>query len=470
LTGGLLWSADHNGLQDFDEPHALSVSPDGGTVFVTGTSSPTVYYDHWGYPWPDLDFGTLAYDAATGAQLWTTYYHGGPGYPAEEAHDIEVDPKGRRVFVTGRAEGATSFDFLTVGYDAALGTELWTARFDAAGDKHDRPIDLAVGPGGTRVFVTGLSGSISSQDDDFVTLAYDAVTGTELWRVVRSTPTDDEPRGVAVTPDGGRVVVTGSTRDTAVGQPGADLLALVYDAVTGAQLGEARFRGPTSKFIDDRASAIAADPLGRRAFVVGQSAEPGGADLDAFALAYRIPYLAADVDAISLSKGGHQALSLVADADHAGLAYLVLGTLGATTPGIPVDGVVLPLTIDAYLLYSLEKANQPPFGSTLGLLDGSGLAAASFDVPLGSSLSHAGSRTRKQCGRRPLAARRASRGPLPTGVAAHRATARPVPRRAFANASPRSNPRRRPAGCRRRPRDRPDERAHPRPHACRPRR
>ena len=65
-TGRQLWVARYNGPENVSGAHSVAVSPAGSTVFVTGSSlDPTT---HWAT--------TVAYSAATGRQLWVSRYNG----------------------------------------------------------------------------------------------------------------------------------------------------------------------------------------------------------------------------------------------------------------------------------------------------------------------------------------------------------------------------------------------------------
>ncbi|HKX46725.1 MAG TPA: hypothetical protein VJP77_08475, partial [Planctomycetota bacterium] len=101
------------------------------------------------------------------------------------------------------------------------------------------------------------------------------------------------------------------------------------------------------------------------------------------------PALAADVAAVSLSAGGTQSLALDAGTDRAGHVHLVLGSATGTA-GILVDGVHLPLDVDAYTLATLAGANGPLFPGTLGVLDGCGKGSAAIAVPAGVDPALAG--------------------------------------------------------------------------------
>ena len=83
------------------------MSPDGAKVFVTGNSAGST---------SGADYATLAYNTATGKQLWVGCYNG-PGGRDDEAHSVAVSPNGATVFVTGNSAGSTSgVDYATVAY------------------------------------------------------------------------------------------------------------------------------------------------------------------------------------------------------------------------------------------------------------------------------------------------------------------------------------------------------------------
>ena len=58
---------------------------------------------------------TLGYNAATGAPLWASRYHGPAGQ--SDAFALAVSPDGTKAFVTGATVGETSrLDYATVAY------------------------------------------------------------------------------------------------------------------------------------------------------------------------------------------------------------------------------------------------------------------------------------------------------------------------------------------------------------------
>jgi len=106
-TGRQLWVSRYNGPGSGFEaaaPQSVAVSPDGATVYVTGTGS--------GGGGALAGYATVAYRAATGRQLWARRYHGAAhdGFPSS----VAVSPAGTTVFVTG----LSGYDYATVAYRA----------------------------------------------------------------------------------------------------------------------------------------------------------------------------------------------------------------------------------------------------------------------------------------------------------------------------------------------------------------
>jgi len=113
-TGKQLWASRHNGhgtFDNFDFAKAIAVSPDGGTVFVTGQGAGKSSLS--GYT-------TVAYSAATGEQEWVRNYNG------EAANALAISPDGRTLFVTGNASRKPyGIAYETIAYDARTGAQRW---------------------------------------------------------------------------------------------------------------------------------------------------------------------------------------------------------------------------------------------------------------------------------------------------------------------------------------------------------
>lgn len=172
-TGQPLWMRYHDGpASGNDHPWALAAGPDGGGVYVTGvviaSSEATGGCPPLVSRGCEWDYGTVAYDAATGLELWSRAYDGpaetetgetpeDPGYFSHDlAWSLVASPTGDHVYVTGQSVGEeTGFDFATVGYRAGTGLQAWVARHDGGGSDRDRAFSLAVDPDGETLVVTG---------------------------------------------------------------------------------------------------------------------------------------------------------------------------------------------------------------------------------------------------------------------------------------------------------------------------
>lgn len=82
-----------------------------------------------------------------------------------------------------------------------------------------------------------------------------------------------------------------------------------------------------------------------------------------------------DNTGVSVGGGGTQNWTLRAGIEDAGKLYLVLGSLSGTAPGSPFGSFVVPLNFDAYLSYTLNNPNLPPFIGTLGVLGADGTSS-----------------------------------------------------------------------------------------------
>lgn len=310
-SGRSLWTARYDGVGRDDVANAVTVAPDGAAVFVAGRSDVAAGAS---------DALTVAYDARGGATLWEAWYHGRAG-GFNNATALVAHPAGDRVFVTGESLGFDrNPDLVTLGYDATSGARLWTDRHgpdrgEAAGTA------ITVSPDGSVVYVTGQYWEYDF-NFDYVTLAYDAMTGKRLWRAQFAGPAeDDRPAAIAVSPDGSRVFVTGGS---ILPNTNLSYATVAYDAGTGEELW-VRHYAPSGLF--SGANDIAVGPGGNRVYVTGSSVYPGDAN-DVATLAYR----AADGQTVWESRyddggeGNDVGRALAVDGD--GSRVFVTGTSG----------------------------------------------------------------------------------------------------------------------------------------------
>jgi outer membrane protein assembly factor BamB len=192
-----------------------------------------------------------------------------PEYPSRTPEAIAVDPAGTRVFVASLALHQTTdwarSDFEIHAYDAATGTQLWRVGPGGPDATHDHLWDAAVSPDGQTLFVAGdssdpIQGWIVSR-----VAAYRTSDGARLWLSRDRGPNwkGTTARAVVVSPDGSSVFVTG-----VVGLSSNDFMLLAYDAADGHRRWAARFDAEGG---DDTAVDLAVDPGGGSVYVTGPS-------------------------------------------------------------------------------------------------------------------------------------------------------------------------------------------------------
>lgn len=182
----------------------IGMSPDGSSVYVTG-------YGGAGEHEFTYRADTVAYDTATGAQLWAVEDNAINTLSGDTKVSLGVDPDGSKVFVSGDdCTDYPSCTAATVAYDAASGTRQWVSHYDGGGRGYDA--DLAVSPDGSSLFITGsvtlpcLAGCNTSQYQAPL-VAYDADTGDERWATAYP---DNSGSALAVGPDGSSLYLAGT--------------------------------------------------------------------------------------------------------------------------------------------------------------------------------------------------------------------------------------------------------------------
>lgn len=275
-SGTELWQTRRDGpANDSDVIQDLALSPDGSMIFVTGYS--TMAYNSEGNSL--LDYATAAYDAATGEQLWVTYFDD-VVEGTDDARAIAVSEDGKTVVVTGQSS-AGSWDvfgltsWATVAYDAVSGEQRWAVYNDGA-DSTDIGEHVVIV--GDNAIVSGVL-STTDREIDWTTVAYDLVTGEVSWHAENGGTGTDGPRDIAATPDGATVVVTGSVD----GPNGLDFATVSYDAATGEERWQTRYDGSASGTDVPYDLTLTADAT--RVVVAGESSD-AITGLDYRAIAY----------------------------------------------------------------------------------------------------------------------------------------------------------------------------------------
>jgi len=228
-TGAELWRTRSDGAAHrSDYPNALAIDGNGNVV-VAGQSDDAV----------SVNYFTIKYDGATGAELWRVVVDG-TAHLDDRAYGVAIDGTGN-VVVTGQTFNGSNTDFLTIKYNGTTGAELWRAMGDGAAHGSDGARAVAI-DGNGHVLVTG--SSFNGGNADYLTIRYDGTAGAELWRAVSDGAAHGEDSASLLKIDGGNVVVTGYSSN------GTDYhyLTIKFNGSTGAEMWRAVGAGGSTDF------------------------------------------------------------------------------------------------------------------------------------------------------------------------------------------------------------------------------
>jgi len=189
--GHIVWETVYDGpTGGGDDPKAMERDL-AGDLLVAGVQ--------------DIDFNfnfmVLKFDSGDGSLLWEADGYDGPGGGWWDVATCIAEGPSGTVIVSGLSDGSstgTSWDMTTVGYDPAMGEELWVHRWDGPAGTSDEVRDLAVNAAGD-IFVTGY-GYDEYSGKDMVTLCLEVpVTSSvaelpEMAAGMRAWPNPFNPR------------------------------------------------------------------------------------------------------------------------------------------------------------------------------------------------------------------------------------------------------------------------------------
>ncbi|MBF9255687.1 SBBP repeat-containing protein [Pontibacter sp. 172403-2] len=254
----LAWAQQYSGKYSVgtnDKPVGIAVDA-AGNSYVTGSSL------KWN-PYSETII-TVKY-APSGEQLWVMQ---SDDYTRATA--IAVDNQGG-VYVTGESYGSGSSDFITLRYNAATGEESWVQRYGETDANNDGRAEAIVVDNQGGVYVTGSSGGEKITSVDYVTIRYDAATGTQTWASrygVRGN--SDLAKAIAIDNKGG-VYVAGHSYNSVTRY---DYSIVRYDAATGQRTWASRYNSPAND-TDDQVTDMAADNAGGL-YITGYSFHSNG--------------------------------------------------------------------------------------------------------------------------------------------------------------------------------------------------
>jgi hypothetical protein len=258
---------------------AMAISPDGKTIYVTGyiTLRPDLQSRPFNY------FYTMALSATNGRVAWVKQYLGG-GANINLATAIAVSPRGDKVYVTGGSQRLGPYqvlpmDWVTIAYNARSGSSLGLTRYSGAAGGQNLPLYMAVSPRGDQVVVTGVSERPTLQAVslfDTQTISY-RPNMREVWasRFVSGQANNGDaiPAGLAISPRGDRVFVSGTAQFDVSSGLEDDYNTIAY-SMSGARLWSQRFRSPAGG--SALVWSLASSPRGDAVYVTGwtDQAEP----------------------------------------------------------------------------------------------------------------------------------------------------------------------------------------------------
>lgn len=213
--GDVIWARGVGGAE-LDEAKAVSVSPNGDRIYVTGTfqgsamfgSTQIISYFN------KMDFFVLSYNA-DGAQQWVKRI----GHPENDRFINTATDASGALLITGAMSGTTTFDQTPVNANGEFFPDMFVTKMTKAGAFEfiknyggpylDMGLAIAADPRGG-MFVAGTFDSSSVYDGNYVTavggndafIAHFFANGDFEWIRTAGGPFDDEGRGVTVSPDG----------------------------------------------------------------------------------------------------------------------------------------------------------------------------------------------------------------------------------------------------------------------------
>ena len=158
-TGNSVWATTYDGeTHGGDDPRAMKCDADGN-LLVAGVQDVL-----WNY-----NFMALKVDGNTGEPMWVANYDGPPGW--YDVGTAVTESSEGSVVVSGFSDGSgTAWDWATVAFDPADGTQQWVMRHDGAAGQSDEPYQVLAGPAG-EIIVTGY-GYGEGTNQDLITLCY----------------------------------------------------------------------------------------------------------------------------------------------------------------------------------------------------------------------------------------------------------------------------------------------------------
>lgn len=204
-TGAQVWTVQYNhSLNSYDYPTDMALDA-SGNLFVTG-------YSYNGAA-SDDDVHTIKIN--TSGTIVNTVIFNGTANSADISNAIQIDVSGN-VYVAGRAKNTgSSEDFWVAKYNNSLG-QVWSDSYNGSGANYDEATAIAIDLSGN-VYVTGYS-YLNSSNNDFLTVKYDPASGSRLWTTRFNGTANNSDQAKAINVDAaGNVYVSGDSKGSGTG-------------------------------------------------------------------------------------------------------------------------------------------------------------------------------------------------------------------------------------------------------------
>lgn len=340
-------------------PDLLVGAPSGSTAGVVylfeGSNGATLF--RFGGDFGDTDYGYCVRELGADADSdgYPDFLIGAPGGLTMIAHDLTG-----YVRVMSSHSGAILWMFYGTSTGARAGTSL-SSTSDYDGD-------------GIRDVLVGMPGLSPGGASSGAALVYSARTGAYLRSYPGAAQLDRLGTFVAglgdIDGDGVGEIALGQGRSSGPS-------VFVRSGATGELLFTVpRLTGDLGYYVIESAGDVDLD--GRADLLVGVANSWNGSDRGvAHLVAGASLMLTTDVHTVRVRTTDQQRYTLRAGAEHAGKPYLMVGSITGTSPGLFLGSFTLPLNYDFYFDLLASNPNTIVSGS-LGMLDGSGNATASF--------------------------------------------------------------------------------------------
>lgn len=256
--GTVSWEDQFNGSGNYNDVGLNLAIDNDGNIIVSGSINTATTSD---------DIFLVKY-RPNGDTAWMRTYDG-TGHGLEDANAMVVDASGN-IYITGRSEGATSPDYITVKYDST-GTLIWDSRYASTGTVSEWAYAIDVDASGY-CYVTGFTTAESKTTAklpthmNYLTIKYDT-NGDTVWTRQYDGPISARDEGWAIAADDlGNVYVTGNSEGDGTSY---DILTIKYDA-DGNEVWVERYQNPGYSSGQDEATEIAIDTFGF-IYVAGKS-------------------------------------------------------------------------------------------------------------------------------------------------------------------------------------------------------